>query len=231
MYARRFSRYAINSSTAAGFLTHSNVPLRSPIAVSTFPSHNCPMSSFSNVRRRSLGPPAELICSEHRFRRCHQHKIIALREIPRLSNHVRIHAAPSPRTSNRRSLLRTPNSSSSADTCNHRPSTPRSANAYRNPPTSTTAVYVHTSLRPVDGWALVLTSSGSTITNLSSTARGSSLATGNAGSHPVKPVSILSAWVCSHSAWASSESSNGGSSSTNPVLTSGSAAAGPSKAN
>ena len=40
-----------------------------------------------------------------------------------------------------------------------------SANAYRNPATSTTAVNVHTSLRPVDGWALVLTSSGSTITN------------------------------------------------------------------
>ena len=38
-----------------------------------------------------------------------------------------------------------------------------SANAYRNPATSTTAVNVHTSLRPVDGWALVLTSSGSTI--------------------------------------------------------------------
>ena len=39
-----------------------------------------------------------------------------------------------------------------------------------NPATSTTAVNVHTSLRPVDGWALVLTSSGSTITNPSSTA-------------------------------------------------------------
>ena len=32
---------------------------------------------------------------------CHQHKIIAWREIPRLSNQARIHAAPSPRTSNR----------------------------------------------------------------------------------------------------------------------------------
>ena len=105
-----------------------------------------------------------------------------------------------------------------------------SANAYRNPATSTTAVYVHTSLRPVDGWALVLTSSGSTITKPSSTARGSSLATGNAGSHPGKPVAIHSAKVGSHSAWASSESSKGGSSSTNPVMASG-AAVGPSKAN
>jgi hypothetical protein len=65
-----------------------------------------------------------------------------LREIPRLSNHVRIHAAPSPSTSNRRSPLRTPNSSSSAETCNHKPSAVASANAYRNPATSTTAVNV-----------------------------------------------------------------------------------------
>src|SRR5208337_2350938 len=93
--------------------------------------------------------------------RCHQHKIIAWREIPRLSNQARIHAAPSPRTSNRRSPLRTPNWSNSADTCNNRPSAVAFANAYRNPATSTTAVNVHTSLRPVDGWALVLTSSGS----------------------------------------------------------------------
>src|SRR5271166_1978080 len=188
MYARRFSRYAMSSSTAAGFLTHSNAPFRSSIAAFTFPSHNCPSSSFSNARRRSLGPPAELIDSEHRFRRCHQHKIIAWREIPRLSNQARIHAAPSPRTSNRRSPLRTPNWSNSADTCNHRPSAVASANAYRNPATSTTAVNVHTSLRPVDGWALVLTSSGSTITNPSSTAWGLSLATGNAGSHPGSPL-------------------------------------------
>src|SRR5208337_1293126 len=121
----------------------------------------------------------------HRFRRCHQHKIIALREIPRLSNHLRIHAAPSPKTSNRRSPLRTPNCSNIADTCNHRPSAVASANAYRNPATNTTAVYVQTSLRPVDGWALVLTSSGSTITKSSSTARGSSLATGKARRNPL----------------------------------------------
>src|SRR5208283_1347396 len=99
-----------------------------------------------------------------------QHKIIALREIPRLSNHARIHAAPSPRTNNHRLPLRTPNCSNNAETCNHKPSAVASANAYRNPATSTTAVYVHTSFRPVDGWALVLTSSGSTITKPSSTA-------------------------------------------------------------
>src|SRR5208337_3772296 len=107
------------------------------------------------------------------------------REIPRLSNHARIHAAPSPKTSNRRAPLRTPNCSNRADTCNHRPSAVASANAYRNPATSTTAVYVHTSLRPVDGWALVLTSSGSTITKPSSTARGWSWSTGNAGRYPL----------------------------------------------
>ncbi len=177
-----------------------------------------------------LGAPAELICSSQRFRRCHRHKIIALEEIPKPSNHARIHAAPSPRTRDPRSPLRTPNSSS-AETCNHRPSAVAPTNADRNPATSTTAVYVQTSSRPVDGWALVLTSSGSTITNPSATARGSSRAVGNAGSHPGKPVAIHSAWACPHSAWAPSESSNGGSSSTNAVLASGSAAAGPSKAN
>ena len=65
---------------------------------------------------------------------------IAWREIPRLSNHVRIDAAPSPKTSNRRSPLRTLNCSNRADTCNHRPSAVASANAYPNPATSTTAV-------------------------------------------------------------------------------------------
>ena len=68
-----------------------------------------------------------------------------------------------------------------------------SATAYCNPSTSTTAVKVHTSLRPVEGCALVLTSSGSTITNPSSTARGSSGSTGDAGSHPGTPVAIHSA--------------------------------------
>src|SRR5271166_5597057 len=56
-------RYAMSSSTAAGFLTHSNASFRSSIAAFTFPSHNCPSSSFSNARRRSLAPPAELIDS------------------------------------------------------------------------------------------------------------------------------------------------------------------------
>ena len=124
-----------------------------------------------------------------------------------------------------------PNCSNRADTCNHRPSAVASANAQCNLTTSTTAVYVHTSLRPVDGWALVLTSSGSTITKPSSTARGSSWSTGNAGSHPGTPVAIHSAKVCSHSAWASSESSNGRSSSTSPGTALGSTTAGPSKAN
>ncbi len=86
--------------------------------------------------------------------------------------------------------MRTPNSSSSAETCNHRPSTVASANAYCSLATSTTAVNVHTSLRPVHGWALVLTSSGFDNHNSLSTARGSSWATGQAGSHPGKPVAI-----------------------------------------
>ena len=47
----------------SGFLTHSKAPLRSWIAASTSPFHNCPSNSFSNARRRSLGPPAELIDS------------------------------------------------------------------------------------------------------------------------------------------------------------------------
>ena len=53
-------------------------------------------------------------------------------------------------------------------------------------------MYVHTSLRPVDGWALVLTSSGSTITKPSSTAWFSSLVhrerrrtPGKAGRYPL----------------------------------------------
>jgi hypothetical protein len=37
MYALRFSRYAMSSSTAAGFLTHSNAPFRCSIAAFTFP--------------------------------------------------------------------------------------------------------------------------------------------------------------------------------------------------
>ena len=100
--ARRFVRDATSSAPQGERpRTPANAPFRSSIAAFTFPSHNCPSSSFSNVLWRSLGPPAELIDSEHRFRRCHQHKIIAWREIPRLSNQARIDAAPSPRTSNR----------------------------------------------------------------------------------------------------------------------------------
>ena len=57
MYALRFSRYAMSSSTAAEFLTHSNALFSSSIAAFTFPSHNCPSSSFSNARGDPWGRP------------------------------------------------------------------------------------------------------------------------------------------------------------------------------
>ena len=116
--------------------------------------------------------------------------------------------------------------SNSAATWNHRPSAVPSATAYCTPSTSTTAVKVPTSLRPVEGWALVLTSSGSTITYPGSTSRGSSAAAGGIGSHPGKPVAAHAAWASSHStsAWAPSDSSHGGasSSSKSPAAVSGS---------
>ena len=46
-----------SSSTAAEFLTHSNAPFRSSIAAFTFPSHNCPSSSFSKRGGDPWGRP------------------------------------------------------------------------------------------------------------------------------------------------------------------------------
>ena len=165
----------MSSSTALGFLTHSKAPFRSSIAASTFPSHNWPSSPFSSSRRRSLGPPADthlFIAPFPKMPPAHDH---CLEGNPQALEPCSNPCRPSPKSSNRRSPRRTPNCNSRADTCNHRPSGVASANAYRKPATSTTAVNVHTSLRPVDGWALVLTSSGSTITKPSSTTRGSSV--------------------------------------------------------
>src|SRR5436305_4711014 len=119
---------------------------------------------------------------------------MAFGSIPKLSNQLRIHDVPSPSTSKRRPPLSTSSSKSGAATCSHSPSGVASASAYRSPATSTTAVYVQISLRPVDGWALVLTSSGSTITTPSSTTRGCGGGTGGGGGpgvgsppgHPVR---------------------------------------------
>ena len=221
----------MSSSTAAGFLTHSNAPFRSSIAAFTFPSHNCPSSSFFNARRRSLRPPPNSSIHNIVSEGATSTRSSLGEKSPGSQTRLESmrHRRPGPATGARRREPPTRVTAPKIATTGPPPCLPRMRS--RNPATSTTAVNVHTSLRPVDGWALVLTSSGSTIMSPSSTSRGWSLATGNAGSHPGNPVAIHSAWTRSHSSWASSESSSGRSSSTNPVRASGSATAGPSKAN